>query len=130
MYLHLYCHCKNNDAVWLKDLDPPRVFHDKFQNFDLVSLLCYILSSYTTDTVLPWKSVRIWRNFKKIPYLLRDQLNSVELYVLFCQIIKNTSNWLNHSRPMHLWKLHWTKIKLNFHFHTSLWCLKRFYEGL
>ena len=26
----------------------------------------------------------------------------------------------------------WTeiKIKLNFYFHTSLWCLKRFYEGL
>ena len=22
------------------------------------------------------------------------------------------------------------KIKLNFYFHTSLWCLKRFYEGL
>ena len=22
------------------------------------------------------------------------------------------------------------KIKLNFHFHTSLWCLKGFYEGL
>ena len=22
------------------------------------------------------------------------------------------------------------KIKLSFHFHTSLWCLKRFYEGL
>ena len=24
----------------------------------------------------------------------------------------------------------WMKIKLNFYFHTSLWCLKRFYEGL
>ena len=23
-----------------------------------------------------------------------------------------------------------TKIKLNFYFHTSLWCLKRFYEGI
>ena len=22
------------------------------------------------------------------------------------------------------------KIKLNFYFHTSFWCLKRFYEGL
>ena len=22
------------------------------------------------------------------------------------------------------------KIELNFYFHTSLWCLKRFYEGL
>ena len=22
------------------------------------------------------------------------------------------------------------KIKLNFYFHTSLWCLKKFYEGL
>ena len=22
------------------------------------------------------------------------------------------------------------KIKLNFHFHSSFWCLKRFYEGL
>ena len=22
------------------------------------------------------------------------------------------------------------KVKLNFYFHTSLWCLKRFYEGL
>ena len=22
------------------------------------------------------------------------------------------------------------EIKLNFYFHTSLWCLKRFYEGL
>ena len=22
------------------------------------------------------------------------------------------------------------KMKLNFHFHTSLWCIKRFYEGL
>ena len=22
------------------------------------------------------------------------------------------------------------KIKLNFYFHTSLWCLKRFYKGL
>ena len=22
------------------------------------------------------------------------------------------------------------KIKLNFYFHTSLWCLKRFYEGI
>ena len=22
------------------------------------------------------------------------------------------------------------KINLNFYFHTSLWCLKRFYEGL
>ena len=26
-------------------------------------------------------------------------------------------------------KLQSEKIKLNFYFHTSLWCLKRFYEG-
>ena len=26
--------------------------------------------------------------------------------------------------------MYWKKIKLNFYFHASLWCLKKFYEGL
>ena len=33
----------------------------------------------------------------------------------------------NPSRPNPGWR---EKIKLNFYFHTSLWRLKRFYEGL
>ena len=32
--------------------------------------------------------------------------------------------------PFHLNPGRREKIKLNFYFHTSLWCLKRFYEGL
>ena len=36
--------------------------------------------------------------------------------------------YLNPSRSVHLRNLY--KNKLNFYFHTSLWCLKRFYEGL
>ena len=34
---------------------------------------------------------------------------------------------LNPSRPIPDEE---KKINLNFYFHTSLWCLKRFYEGL
>ena len=34
---------------------------------------------------------------------------------------------LNFSRPDPVWR---EKINLNFDFHTSLWCFKRFYEGL
>ena len=32
--------------------------------------------------------------------------------------------------PMHFWKLIEIKIKFNFYFHTTLWCLKRSYKGL
>ena len=32
--------------------------------------------------------------------------------------------------PAHLRKLHSNKVNLYVYFHTSLWCLKRFYEGL
>ena len=38
---------------------------------------------------------------------------------------------VNPSCPVHFWELYWNKnFKLNFYFHISLWCLKRFYEGL
>ena len=37
---------------------------------------------------------------------------------------------LNPSHPVHLRNFIKTKINLNFYFHTSLWCLKRFCEGL
>ena len=44
--------------------------------------------------------------------------------------------WLQASHSLTL-KVPWIsqscieiKIKLNFHYHTSSWCLKRFYEGL
>ena len=39
----------------------------------------------------------------------------------------NTYGAFNPSRPNSEQK---ENIKLNFYFHTSLWCLKRFYEGL
>ena len=35
----------------------------------------------------------------------------------------------NLFRPVHLRKLHENKIDLNFYFDTSLWLLRRFYEG-
>ena len=34
------------------------------------------------------------------------------------------------SHPVHFRKLYWNKNYLNFYFNTSLWCFKRFYEGL
>ena len=37
----------------------------------------------------------------------------------------------NPSRPVHLRNLNIKiKINLNFYFHTSFWCIKKFYEGL
>ena len=39
-------------------------------------------------------------------------------------------NKLNPSRPMFSENRIKIKINLNFYFQTSLWCLKRFYEGL
>ena len=41
--------------------------------------------------------------------------------------MSNLTNVLNPSRPTPGRR---EKIKLNFYFHTYLWCLKRFYEGL
>ena len=42
--------------------------------------------------------------------------------------------YFHPSPPVHLrnlnLKLKFKKINLNFYFHTSLWCLKKFYEGL
>ena len=36
----------------------------------------------------------------------------------------------NSSRSVNFRKLYLKKINLYFYFHTSLWCLRRFYEGL
>ena len=47
--------------------------------------------------------------------------------------IKNSENWkliLTLPAPCISESCTEIKIKLNFYFHTSLWCLKRFYEGL
>ena len=44
------------------------------------------------------------------------------------------NEWVNfHHYPfhyVHFRKLYQKKINLNFYFHTSLWCRKRFYEGI
>ena len=46
--------------------------------------------------------------------------------VFFC-VVKQCVGFVNTSRPI---PGRWRKIKLNFYFHTSLWSLKKFYEGL
>ena len=35
-----------------------------------------------------------------------------------------------HFNPFRPDPGHWEKVNSSFYFHTSLWCLKRFYEGL
>ena len=46
----------------------------------------------------------------------------------FCLVHSWFTIWsINSSRPDPRWR---EKINLNFCFHTSLWCFKRFYEGL
>ena len=46
-------------------------------------------------------------------------------------MLKNGQTYFNPSRAVHCKKsCIEIKINLNFYFHTSLWCLKRFYEGL
>ena len=56
-----------------------------------------------------------------ITIFVREAIN--EILDLFFLNFKN----MNSSRP-NLGRIE--KTKLNFYFHTSLWCLKRFYEGL
>ena len=52
-----------------------------------------------------------------------------KINVKYYQVIKNSSR-VNPSRPVHLKIDIKIKINLNFYFHTSLWCLKRFYKGV
>ena len=44
------------------------------------------------------------------------------------EAIKACSLLISPSRLMHFRKLYENKINLNFYFHTSLWCLQRFYD--
>ena len=48
------------------------------------------------------------------------QISSI--YVVYVNVILNVQCISERYIEM--------KIKLNFYFHTSLWCLRRFYEGL
>ena len=88
-------------------------------------------------------SILYWHCLIKciFPYWFQDMcklLNSVQnqrhqgskrsimkqLYTCSVEVAVNTVN-PSHRDPR--WR---EKINLNFYFHTSLWCLKRFYEGL
>ena len=57
------------------------------------------------------------------------ELENTFLKSLLCliSVTKDHKNPINPSRPNPGRR---EKIKLNFYFHTSLWCLRRFYEGL
>ena len=80
--------------------------------------------------------VSLWQFFLPT-YCLGKLKNSEIASVFYCRRTEylNFKGWLwlkhyfhfNPSRPNPGQK---EKIKLNFYFHTSLWCLKRFYEGL
>ena len=51
-----------------------------------------------------------------------------EIDIIILNLPKNVFHV--HFNPSHPKFRTNRKIKLNFHFHTSLWCFKRFYEGL
>ena len=65
-------------------------------------------------------------------------MHYVEISHLVCKAYQLTAFYMIRILPeryfredfhsTHCWQSE--KIKLNFYFHTSLWCLKRFYEGL
>ena len=56
-----------------------------------------------------------------------QDFGDLEALTYLSKIFRSIMNMINPSRPNPGRR---DKIKLNFYFHTSLWCLKRFYEGL
>ena len=89
-----------------------------------VNILCYeswkfymISVFFYLDNVFN----QLWLSFSVTNF---KNYTSVKMKMSFAQ------TWLhklNSSRPDPEWR---EKIDLNFYFHTSLWCLRRFYEGL
>ena len=115
-----------------------------------VSTLTFIIWCPPTDTVAIVHSfifmfwvISIFRNFFKAMYLGPGHVpfrwkpvSSSKFSILFWVKLQSWNIFLvselkilllNPSRPNPGRR---EKIKLNFYFHTSLWCLKRFYEGL
>ena len=119
---------------------------------------CKYWVSVTEDTG-SWRIVQMCVIVNIIPYIIfeivinkNSMLNLItfhstffelEILVIFTSTILlkliigtwhyllGSSNVLfNPSRPVYSESCIDAKIKFNFYFHTSLWCLKRFYEGL
>ena len=57
-------------------------------------------------------------------------IESEDNQVLLSITIDSNFSFNKHINPLHCNSGGREKINLNFYFHTSLWCLKRFYEGL
>ena len=70
------------------------------------------------ENKLSWSRTMVW--------------NGSDILQLFTKIRETSliSNGVNPSRSVNFRKLYWNKNKLNSYFHTSLWCLKKFCEGL
>ena len=101
---------------------------------------------------VPWKLVFIlYLHYSLSAYIINVSFRRSQKIVIVCIIQVN--EWVNKRQGIKskyvkisailLWVTSLTlkdpfisescieiKIKLNFYFHTSLWCLKRFYEGL
>ena len=88
----------------------------------------------TTVSIIPVKWVPGFSSKRQINYPILFTLNVIsnsKYGTTLTRIYNNkaitSEKNINPSRPDHGRR---EKINLNFYFHTSLWCLKRFYESL
>ena len=88
-----------------------------------IGFLIYFLEDCTKRVLKIYKSIVI-ENFELVP-LCPIKWRSFKVFVKLCK-----SSLLTIAVPCIFASSIEIKIKLNIYFHTSLWCLKRFYEGL
>ena len=86
----------------------------------LLFVFSFSFSSRRKEVHYSKYSFKLWNN-----PLIFHETNLRKLRRWYLSIFSQSKN--NSSRPDTEWR---EKIKLNFYFHSSLCCLKRFYEGL
>ena len=100
-----------------------------FKVFKVIPSPIYLQKIRNIGWYLVWSSSKIWVfKYKTVCFSVIVNISikkNANLHLVYQT--RHKHKWINPFCPDPGWR---EKVNLNFYFHTSLWCRKRFYKGL